>query len=144
METLIVLIYVLLFLLVLGAVFYFAKAPGKNTNKVDTASIQISVENKQVKKDRATENNEIIKEAESHFKTLSLKNPYSPLPFKVMAEFYMKNNLNDEAIKKCEQMIPYLNKDLDMAKLTGITQFLAGNLREDLSEKIITFYNNKG
>ena len=124
--------------------FYFIRTTPKPKKKTDTANIHIAVENKQVRKTRAIEDNEVIKEAESHFKTLVLKNPYSPLPFKVLAEFYIKNGLKDEAIKKCEQMIAYLIKDLTLEKLESLVTFLEENMRQDLAEKINLFYANKG
>jgi len=139
-----VIIYGILFILVLGAVFYFGKPKQKKKQKLDTANIQIAVENKQVRKTRAIEESEVIKEAESHFRILALKNPYSPLPYKVLAEFYIKNGLKSEAIKKYEQMIAYLNKDLDLIKAEPIISFLEENQRTDLSDKIKSFYAEKG
>ncbi|MDD4527793.1 MAG: hypothetical protein PHF25_07160 [Candidatus Margulisbacteria bacterium] len=135
-------LYAILLLIILGAVVYFGK-PTKKQKKVDTADIQISVENKQVRKTRAIEENEVVREAESHFKTLVLKNPYSPLPYKVLAEFYIKNGLKDEAIKKCEQMIPYLNKSFDLEKATTVLEFLETNQRQDLIEKITSLTQPK-
>lgn len=115
----------------------------KPEKKTDTANIHIEVENKQIRKTRAIEENAVIREAESHFKTLVLKNPYSPLPFKILAEFYINNGLKDEAIKKCAQMITYLNKELDLTKTNSLIIFLEENNRLDLSEKIKSFYTPK-
>ncbi|MEI7942800.1 MAG: hypothetical protein WCH76_06510 [Candidatus Riflemargulisbacteria bacterium] len=140
----IAIIYVVLLFIILGSIYYFGKNKPKKEKKVDTANIQIDVENKQIRKTRAIEENEVIREAESHFRTLALKNPYSPLPFKILAEFYINNGLKDEAIKKCDQMITYLNKELDLEKLASLIAFLEKNRRQDLSEKIKSLYTPKG
>ena len=140
----IAIIYVVLLFIILGSIYYFGKNKPKKEKKVDTANIQIDVENKQIRKTRAIEENEVIREAESHFRTLALKNPYSPLPFKILAEFYINNGLKDEAIKKCDQMITYLNKELDLEKLASLIAFLEENRRQDLSEKIKSLYTPKG
>ncbi len=131
-------------LILIISFFYFIKTIPKKNKKVDVADIQIEVENKQVRKTRAIEENDVINEAESHFRTLALKNPYSPLPFKVLAEFYIKNGLPNEAIKKCEKMITYLNNDLDLAKTATLLIFLEEYNRQDLTEKIKTFYSPQG
>lgn len=142
---LMIIIYIFFCIIIfIGAFFYFIKTTPKKQNKVDTANIEIEVENKQIHKTRAIEENDVIKEAESHFRTLALKNPYSPLPFKVLAEFYIKNGLPDEAIKKCEKLITYLNKELDLNKTASLITFLEENSRHDLAEKIINFYSQKG
>lgn len=126
-----------------GVFLYFIKTTPKKKNTVETANIEIEVENKQLHRTRAIEENEVIREAESHFRSLILKNPYSPLPFKVLAEFYIKNGLPNEAIKKCEKMITYLNKDLDLQKTEQLVNFLNENNRADLAEKIISFYSKE-
>lgn len=137
-------IYIALIFIIIGAVYYFGENKPKKQKKADIADIQIEVENKQIKKTRAIEENAVIREAESHFRTLALKNPYSPLPFKILAEFYINNGVKSEAIKKCEQMIAYLNKELDLEKLASLIAFLEENRRQDLSEKIKSFYAPKG
>ena len=137
-------IYVLLLFFILIAFYYFGKKPSEKQKKIDIANIQIEVENKQIRKTRAIEENEVIREAESHFKTLVLKNPYSPLPFKILAEFYISNGLKEEAIKKCEQMISYLNKELDLTKMASLILFLEENNRSNLTEKIKLYYTPKG
>ncbi len=142
LATFIYLLYVLLIFLAILAI-YVVLSKNKPKKKISSANIQIEVENKQIKKTRAVEKNDVIKEAESHFRSLSLKNPYSPLPFKVLAEFYINNGLPEEALLKCQKMVNYLNKELDLEKLSKIVFFLEENNGLEVAEKIKTFYKEK-
>jgi ABC-type Na+ efflux pump permease subunit len=136
---------IFLILIISLSIFFMQKKEKKKkkiSKKITAANINIAVANPQTKKERASDKDSIIKEAESHFRTLSLKNPYSPLPFKVLAEFYIKNSLTKEAICKCEKMIVYLNKDLSVEKFSTLLDFLKTENRIDLVEKIETFYKS--
>jgi hypothetical protein len=115
--------------------------PPESKKGPDKATIQIVVENKQVKKDQIEGSDEIISEAEAHFRTLQQKHLYSPIPFKVLGEFYIGKGLHQEAINKYRAMLPYLNQELDLTKVEPILAFLRDQNEETLATKILEKYS---
>jgi len=102
--------------------------------------INILVENNPLNKTPTTNRQEIIKEAEAMFKTLQKKYLYSPVPFKVLGDFYAEKGLFDKAIEKYTQMIRYLNQDLDLEKLSSVLLFLSEQGKLDTVDLIKQHY----
>ncbi|MDD5455716.1 MAG: hypothetical protein PHV30_01645 [Candidatus Margulisbacteria bacterium] len=133
-----IIIITILFFVTIACVLYINK---KNRRPLEKGIISIIIDNQQVKKTKTADRQEIINEAEALFKTLQRKYLYSPLPFKVLGDFYADKGLNDKAIEKYSQMVRYLNKELSLIKLERVMVFLKENnaLRE--VGQIEGFYN---
>lgn len=133
-----IIIITILFFVTIACVLYINK---KNRRPLEKGIISIIIDNQQVKKTKTADRQEIINEAEALFKTLQRKYLYSPLPFKVLGDFYADKGLNDKAIEKYSQMVRYLNKELSLIKLERVMVFLKENnaLRE--VGQIESFYN---
>ncbi len=118
---------------------WFLVRPKKKDN-VSTGAIHIVIDNRQGKKEVSTKHSDIITEAEAMFKALKQKYLYSPIPFKVLGDFYASKGLIDQALEKYTEMVRYLNKDLSIEKLNEVIIFLKRNGQEDLTEKIVSHY----
>jgi len=130
-------ILTILFLVTITCILYINK---KHKKPVRNGVISIIIDNQQVKKTKSTDRQEIIKEAEAFFYTLQKKYLYSPMPYKVLGDFYADKGLNDKAIEKYSQMVRYLNKDLNINKLEKVLAFLKENDAGEEAGKIESFY----
>ena len=124
----------------IGYAIYRSWKDLKQTVHPDKGIINIIVENAPVKKDKSQDRNDIIKEAEAMFATLQRKYLYSPVPYKVMGDFYANKGIFDKAIEKYQQMLRYLNHDLDLDKLDSALIFLQEQGQQDLVQSIRNHY----
>jgi hypothetical protein len=116
-------------------VFFPRKKP------VDKGTIHIVIDQPNTgKKTKATEKQAIMLEAEAMFRTLQKKYLYSPVPYKVMGDFYRSKGLQDEALGKYQQMLRYLNADLDLNKLAEVLLYLRQLQAEEIVSEIEKYY----
>lgn len=135
--------YYLFSIIVTAALGYGIYRAWKDLRQVtppDKGIIHIIVDNAPVRKNKATDRNTVIHEAEAMFATLQRKYLYSPLPFKVMGEFYANKGIYDKAIEKYKQMLRYLNDELDMNKLEPTITFLREQGESNIAEQILNHY----
>lgn len=131
--------FILIIFIIFGLIAYFALTKPKNLKE---NNVYIRVETPALQKDKTSSPEKIIEEAEALFKNLQAKQPYSPLPYKVLAEFYIQKKIFNEAINKYSQMIKYLNHELNLEKLTDCLIFLKDQNQTELANKITTFYGD--
>ena len=111
-----------------------------NPAPIEKGTIHIVVENGQKKRNGTTQKSEIIKQAEEMFLTLQKKYLYSPVPFKVLGDFYLSKGLKDHALEKYEAMIPFLNQELSLDKLKTVQELFNLNNRSPLADAIQNHY----
>jgi hypothetical protein len=129
----------------LGLIFWLSrKKKSAPTSTSQSGIINIIVENGAANKTKTTERNTIIKEAETLFFSLQKKYLYSPVPFKVLGDFYVQKGLPDKALEKYSQMILYLNTDLSIEKLADALVFMRAEGADAEAETIETYYRSKG
>ncbi len=127
----------------IGLIYWLSNNTKSNVKPVDTGIIHIVVENGSANKKPSTARHDIINEAEALFFTLQKKYLYSPLPFKVLGDFYVQKGLTDKALEKYCQMVRYLNDDLSLEKLEPALAFMRTKGAEAEASSIEAFYQNK-
>jgi hypothetical protein len=140
-------IYSILFLITvaagLGLYLFISK---KNQSKVkefieENLNISLSFNPQITKQPKQQTPQEIIREAESLFKTLKNKYPNSPMPYKTLGDFYLSKGFLDHALLKYQLMIENLNSELSIQKLEKVIDFFKIRSKDQLIEKIFNFYH---
>lgn len=138
-------LFYIIFSIILITTTYLLLKKKKTSKKAsppqNKSAINIVLENKQIKKNKSNNKQEIIHEAEALFKTLLKKHPYSPLPFKILGDFYRQKKLDEEATKKYKEMIPYLNNELNLEKLNIALNYLETIKQNEIALKIRNYFN---
>lgn len=129
-------------LFAIGLIYWLSNKKPSKVKTVDTGVIHIVVENGAANKEQSTSRHDIINEAETLFFTLQKKYLYSPLPFKVLGDFYVQKGLTDKALEKYCQMVRYLNDDLSLEKLEPALAFMRTKGAEAEASNIEAFYQN--
>lgn len=129
---------------VAGFIYWIRRKKTLPQEPIDTGTIHIVVENGAANKEKATERSAIVHEAEILFSSLQKKYLYSPLPFKVLGDFYIQKGLEDKALEKYSQMIRYLNADLSLEKLGEAVAFMRSHGAEDTASAVEAFYKQGG
>ena len=135
---------IFLTLLVMGLIYWLlSQRKPQPTQTIDKGIIHIVVENGAANKEKSTDRKSIINEAEALFQSLQKKYLYSPLPFKVLGDFYVQKGLSDKALEKYTQMVRYLNGELSLEKLAAALAFMRAAGAEAEALTIEAFYHDK-
>ena len=136
-------IYLLLSIvtIAIGAYFLVSKAKQNKIKQLiqEKTSIQLNLKDTTPPKKNFSKD-AVIREAESLFKTLKLKYPDSPLPYKTLGDFYLSKGFLDHALLKYQLMIQNLNADLKLEKLNSVIEFLQLRNKPNLIQSINSYY----
>ena len=135
---------IILTLFAAGLILWIYRKKTVSSKPISTGTIHIIVENGAANKEKTTERSAIIAEAEVLFFSLQKKYLYSPIPFKVLGDFYVQKGLADKALEKYTQMIRYLNADLSPEKLADVLSFIRSQKAENIANTIVAFYKQAG
>jgi len=134
---------ILVTIFLMGLVIWLFRNKLPKPRPVETGIVHIVVENEAANKTKSSDRHAIINEAEVLFQSLQKKYLYSPLPFKVLGDFYVQKGLSDKALEKYGQMIHYLNDDLSLEKLKNALTFMHLNGAGSEALSIEMFYQSK-